>query len=102
MIQVQQSCEAFPISVQNSYLSVVTKSGVWPRAVCLIVSLLYSNASVLWAQTGSTVVPMPRPEPVLEELQKDLSDIFADPKFSNAFWGVTIQSMDNGQYLYRQ
>jgi serine-type D-Ala-D-Ala carboxypeptidase/endopeptidase (penicillin-binding protein 4) len=36
------------------------------------------------------------------ELRKDLDDIFNDPNFSNANWGVVIRSLETGEYLYRR
>ncbi len=35
------------------------------------------------------------------ELAHDLSGIFNDPHFTNATWGVVVQSMKTGEYLYR-
>ncbi len=34
------------------------------------------------------------------DLEHDLSGIFNDPRFSNAIWGVTVQSMVTGEYLF--
>jgi serine-type D-Ala-D-Ala carboxypeptidase/endopeptidase (penicillin-binding protein 4) len=38
----------------------------------------------------------------LSDLQKDLDDIFNDPNFQNASWGVVIQSLETGEYLYKR
>lgn len=35
-------------------------------------------------------------------LKKELDTIFSDPEFSNAHWGVVIQSLKNGEYLYQK
>jgi len=35
------------------------------------------------------------------ELERDLTNIFNDPRFSNATWGVSVQSVDNGEFLFR-
>ncbi len=35
------------------------------------------------------------------DLERDLNGIFNDPHFSNAIWGVTVQSMATGEYLFR-
>ena len=35
-------------------------------------------------------------------LHRELDDIFSDPAFDTATWGVVIQSLDNGEYLYRR
>lgn len=37
----------------------------------------------------------------LKEFEKVLSDIFNDPSFSNAHWGVVIQSISTGEYFYK-
>lgn len=42
---------------------------------------------------------LPSLSPV-ENLRQELDQIFAEPDFINANWGVAIQSLDNGQYLY--
>ncbi len=38
----------------------------------------------------------------LKEFSKILDDIFNDPAFSNAHWGVIIQSLSTGEYFYRR
>lgn len=37
----------------------------------------------------------------LSELRTELDDIFSDPNFSNAFWGVSIQSLKTGEIFYK-
>ncbi len=43
-------------------------------------------------------VPM-GPVPVL---RMELAEIFADPAFGNAYWGVMVQSLETGEIFYRQ
>ncbi|MBI2418209.1 MAG: D-alanyl-D-alanine carboxypeptidase/D-alanyl-D-alanine-endopeptidase [Ignavibacteriales bacterium] len=38
----------------------------------------------------------------IPEFQDQLEDIFDDPSFNSAQWGVVIQSMANGEYLYKR
>ncbi|MBZ0199166.1 MAG: D-alanyl-D-alanine carboxypeptidase/D-alanyl-D-alanine-endopeptidase [Ignavibacteriaceae bacterium] len=38
----------------------------------------------------------------LAELRAQLEDIFNDPNFSNAEWGVFIQSLETGEYFYKK
>ena len=38
----------------------------------------------------------------LTEFQKELDEIFNDPSFRNANWGVVIQSIETGEYLYKK
>lgn len=37
----------------------------------------------------------------LNQLRNELNEIFKDPSFSNAHWGVIIQSLETGEYIYR-
>jgi D-alanyl-D-alanine carboxypeptidase/D-alanyl-D-alanine-endopeptidase (penicillin-binding protein 4) len=39
---------------------------------------------------------------IVVNFQKDLDSIFNDPNFSNAIWGVVIQSLETGEYIYRR
>ncbi len=36
------------------------------------------------------------------EFWSQMNDIFNDPNFSNAQWGVVIQSLETGEYLYKR
>ncbi len=71
--------------------------------------ILLAGASLLFVLPqkafGQTVLlppsPALQPENSLQDLQRDLGDIFNDPNFSNAFWGVCIQSLETGQYYFR-
>lgn len=38
----------------------------------------------------------------LKEFAKVLDDIFNDPSFANAHWGVLIQSLTTGEYFYKR
>jgi D-alanyl-D-alanine carboxypeptidase/D-alanyl-D-alanine-endopeptidase (penicillin-binding protein 4) len=38
----------------------------------------------------------------VQEFWNQLDGIFNDPNFSNATWGVIIQSLENGEYLYKR
>jgi len=40
-------------------------------------------------------------ETSLSRLKDELDQIFSDPNFSNAYWGVVIQSLETGEYFYR-
>lgn len=42
------------------------------------------------------------PQSTVLDLQKELEDIFNDPNFSNAEWGVVIQSLETGEFLYKR
>ncbi len=38
----------------------------------------------------------------IAELSTQLNEIFDDPNFGNAHWGVAIQSLETGEYFYRR
>ncbi|NWF88614.1 MAG: D-alanyl-D-alanine carboxypeptidase/D-alanyl-D-alanine-endopeptidase [Ignavibacteriaceae bacterium] len=38
----------------------------------------------------------------LNDFGKQMDDIFNDPNFSNAHWGVVIQSLETGEYFYKR
>jgi D-alanyl-D-alanine carboxypeptidase/D-alanyl-D-alanine-endopeptidase (penicillin-binding protein 4) len=38
----------------------------------------------------------------IREFWKEMDDIFNDPNFDNANWGVVIQSLETGEYFYRR
>jgi D-alanyl-D-alanine carboxypeptidase/D-alanyl-D-alanine-endopeptidase (penicillin-binding protein 4) len=44
----------------------------------------------------------PEPATPVGALRAELSEIFADPAFLNAHWGVMVQSLETGEILYRQ
>ncbi len=71
----------------------------------LAVSLVAAVAGLLALTTGCA----PRaagpvgPEPgAAGALRAELDDVFADPAFRNAHWGVMVQSVTTGEILYRQ
>ncbi|HEY6905827.1 MAG TPA: D-alanyl-D-alanine carboxypeptidase/D-alanyl-D-alanine-endopeptidase [Ignavibacteriaceae bacterium] len=38
----------------------------------------------------------------IPDFWKDMDDIFSDPNFSSAQWGVVIQSLETGEYFYKR
>ncbi len=56
------------------------------------------------AAVGQSIPSTPalaRDRSPLGDLERDLTDIFNDPKFSNATWGVEVQSLQTGAYLFQ-
>jgi len=58
-------------------------------------------------QTGPAAKPDTSRPPALspqelQELRRDMDGIVDDPSFSNAQWGVVIQSAETGEYLYKR
>ncbi len=44
----------------------------------------------------------PGPETPVAALRAELEEIFADPAFENAHWGVMVQSLETGEVFYRR
>ncbi len=60
-------------------------------------------ALAFWGCAGRSTEPTaPVPSTALDELRSEIDEILADPAFANAHWGVMVQSLDNGQVLYRR
>ncbi len=66
-----------------------------------ILILLFLAAGCAKHATKTTTAPHIQRDPVAE-LRTQLDHLFANPDFSNAFWGVEIQSSDTGQVIYEQ
>jgi D-alanyl-D-alanine carboxypeptidase/D-alanyl-D-alanine-endopeptidase (penicillin-binding protein 4) len=60
--------------------------------------------SVVYAQEKSndTLLIPKYSGTTIREFWKEMDDIFDDPNFDNANWGVVIQSLETGEYLYRR
>lgn len=66
-------------------------------ALILFVSNYYLNAQVTFQDT------LPKYSfTTVQEFWNQMDDIFNDPNFSNANWGVLIQSLETGEYLYKR
>jgi len=62
---------------------------------CLIILLF------ILAINGCVYIkPTQQSQPPAEKLKMELDQVFSEPAFSNAHWGVVIQSLKNGEYLY--
>jgi D-alanyl-D-alanine carboxypeptidase/D-alanyl-D-alanine-endopeptidase (penicillin-binding protein 4) len=72
------------------------------RAIAAVV--VFANVccgTALRAQIALPATPaLPAQAPV-KTLENDLANIFNDPNFSNAQWGVQVQSVETGDVLYR-
>ncbi|WP_092346719.1 D-alanyl-D-alanine carboxypeptidase/D-alanyl-D-alanine-endopeptidase [Candidatus Chrysopegis kryptomonas] len=73
----------------------------------MLLPLLFQFYSCATAQKVIEAKPEPQKEFVyyedteLNQLRSELDDIFNNPSFSNAYWGVVIQSLETGEYFYR-
>jgi D-alanyl-D-alanine carboxypeptidase/D-alanyl-D-alanine-endopeptidase (penicillin-binding protein 4) len=69
-------------------------------ALILLLALL-----MLYGCAPKVTVAVPKPAaPVLhswQEVRSQLDRVFADPLFSNAHWGVMLQSLDSGEIIYQ-
>lgn len=66
--------------------------------VCIGVAAVTDTATAQPATGASAPTPA---QSAIRDLQRDLNDILQDPNFSNATWGVSIQSLENGEFIYR-
>jgi len=67
---------------------------------CLLTLLLLPAAARAQDTTKST--PQRYSYTTIPEFRDQLNDIFNDPNFSNAQWGVIIQSLETGEYFYKR
>lgn len=67
---------------------------------CLFIFLLLQSATYAQDTTGSTTKRYSYT--TIPEFREQLNDIFNDPNFSNAQWGVIIQSLETGEYFYKR
>lgn len=63
----------------------------------LLVAFVYSFAQSVKNDTTSQYAYS-----TIAELGNQLNEIFDDPNFSNAHWGVLIQSLETGEYFYKR
>ena len=72
------------------------KNGLWRLAVAAAACVVMTGCT----RGAGPAEPVPMgPVPVL---RMELSEIFADPAFGNAHWGVMVQSLETGEVFYRQ
>ena len=80
----------------------VRRSSYWTWSVLITIFYGAFHTDISDAQTA-LLPPSPafHQQGPLGDLERDLTDIFNDPRFSNAIWGVCIQSVETGDYLFR-
>jgi D-alanyl-D-alanine carboxypeptidase/D-alanyl-D-alanine-endopeptidase (penicillin-binding protein 4) len=64
--------------------------------------LLLSTLFATGCASGTAGPAEPAPTAPVPVLRTELSEIFADPAFGNAHWGVMVQSLETGEIFYRQ
>jgi serine-type D-Ala-D-Ala carboxypeptidase/endopeptidase (penicillin-binding protein 4) len=65
------------------------------------ITILVALLPVVFSPARSSAQLTERQQSPLTDLSHDLTDIFNDPRFSNATWGVAVQSMETGEYFFR-
>lgn len=60
--------------------------------IILLLNLLVSGCAY--------IKPFQHAQAPVDQLRAELNQIFDEPAFSNAYWGVVIQSLQNGEILY--
>ena len=74
----------------------------WAFGVGIVILYCWVLTHGARAQTLTIpATPALRQQGALGDLERDLTDIFNDPRFSNATWGVCIQSMETGEYFFQ-
>lgn len=66
-----------------------------------IVLLCFSSVILPQEETVNDTTPK-YSYATVEEIWSEMDDIFSDPAFSNAFWGVVIKSLDTGEFFYKR
>jgi serine-type D-Ala-D-Ala carboxypeptidase/endopeptidase (penicillin-binding protein 4) len=69
--------------------------------IYIILFILFAS-SFSFAQEGAKDTLAKFPFSPIREFWKEMDDIFNDPNFDNANWGVAIQSLETGEYFYRR
>ncbi|MFA3781893.1 D-alanyl-D-alanine carboxypeptidase/D-alanyl-D-alanine-endopeptidase [Melioribacteraceae bacterium 4301-Me] len=67
-----------------------------------IITIILLFTSVAEAQKDSSIVRSKQTANALIELREQLDDLFNDPNFSDANWGVVIKSLKTGEILYKK
>jgi len=76
------------LSIKIMYLS---KIYILLIGICFISQSVFAQNETFSAKASTTI----------EELRKEFDQLFDDPDFFNAQWGVCIQSLETGEFLYR-
>ncbi len=73
------------------------------KAIHTTIILILILTGRIIAQKDSVSLKIKQPQiNQLNELREQLDDIFSDPNFNNAYWGVVIKSLKTGEIIYRK
>lgn len=68
----------------------------------ILAAFMFAFLSMNYAQEiGQDTVPK-YSFSTIPEFWRDMDDLFNDPNFSNAQWGVVIQSLETGEFFYKR
>lgn len=95
------------IHLSHSYSNLIHTSPIsyLTSLIIIVASLIFiQNACYAQKQLNDSIkhqpeIPKLSPQ---QELQNDIRAIVDNPDFSNAFIGICVQSLENGDYLYRR
>lgn len=72
------------------------------KILLIILFQLTFNLSAQTTETISSDTLTLHTYSTIPEFWQQMDDIFNDPTFSNAHWGVVIQSLETGEYFYKR
>jgi D-alanyl-D-alanine carboxypeptidase/D-alanyl-D-alanine-endopeptidase (penicillin-binding protein 4) len=104
------SCSTLAIVAQQGWLKLqeMAKVESWIKemhrykrflALLLMILLLAQGCAKKAAVTAQAPIPS---QGKTAALRGELEEIFSDANFENAFWGVMIQSLENGEIIYQK
>ena len=64
--------------------------------------LLFNSFNLSQERSKDTLSVSKNGAATIKDFWKEMDDIFNDPNFNNANWGVVIQSLETGEYFYRR
>lgn len=71
--------------------------------ISTVIFFLIVFSSLIFSQESTdTIKNKPVPKTSVSEFWNQIDDIFNDPNFENANWGVMIQSLETGEYFYKR
>ncbi len=72
----------------------------WCIALASVLLISSLQRAVAQPVTAPSIQKTKQEVTAIEQLKKDLEGILQDPKAANATWGITIQSLKNGESLF--
>ncbi len=69
---------------------------------CIVIFFVLIIGYPVYAQVAANDSTPKYSYSTMQEFWSQMNDIFNDPNFSNAQWGVVIQSLETGEYFYKR